>query len=1179
VTDLPCIDQGLKVSRDAYGVVQLSGSHNSVTIILSGVQEARAAEAKPSASNLGPNPYQGLLAFDETTHHLFFGRETLSAELLTGVRRLLRDGGRAPRLLGILGPSGSGKSSVARAGLIPAIAGCDDKRLAGARVAVFRPGQSPVRALACALARIATGDPSPTEKTTQFEKEIRDRAAAGAHDGLTRLVDDLAEPQRPLILLADQFEETFTRTRPAGSRDAAAAAAVAGAREERDIFVAALRHAATAPHRAFLLVLTLRVDFFGELAEYPEFSRDLTERHVLVGPMLDDELRRAIAEPARRSGYTLPTGVVDGLISQVRDNPGALPLVQHALSRFWKLLVCAGGDRAREEEALATLNAIGPAMAETANEAMAGLDDAARELAWRAFTAGVQLGEGVPDTRRRVSFSEILPKGVAPTALRDAIEPFVAERLLSAGGDPSRPGEAWVEIAHEALIDHWRELRQRLTPKTRETLRLSQRAQEAAERWAAGTGDLWQGIDLALLRRLSREMALTEAQLKFLTASDERERETMRRERRVRLLTRAVAALMLVLGVVAAVAVYVVDDKNAELQKTNADLKVRIDKEAEALERAITSERLAIEQRNRALRTQVLYLASESEAATREGDAGTGLLLAMEALRDGSTVLTEGETWPAEWAAAQALQALRENAVLRGHRRPVRSVAFLDDDTRLASVDEDGTVRLWSVPDGKLIGEPLNTDQRDVRLVAFSSDGSRLAFAERDGTVRLWSVQDRQLIGEPLQTGQRWPRSMALSRDGIHLALADYNEVRLWSVPDRQPIGAPLRGHEGEVTALTFSGDGTRLASVDGYGTVRLWSVPDGKLIGEPLNTDQRRVLSVAFSSDGTRFASAGKDGTVRLWSVQDGKQIGLPLRGHEGEVTSVALSRDGTRLASAGEDGTVRLWSVQDRQLIGEPLQTGQRWPRSMALSRDGTHLILANYHKVRLWSVPDGKPIGEPLNTDQRRVLSVALSGDGTRLASAGEDGTVRFWSVPDRQPIGEPLNTGVSWPGSMALSRDGIHLAVADYNKVRLWSVPDGEPIGEPLTTGESWLRSLALSSDGTRLASVGPSGTVRLWSVQDRQPLGAPLQGLQNFVNLVAFSGDGTRLALAEPDGTVQLLPVFTSRARLMQAAEEGIVRCLSARQRVAYGLAAPTGDEENAPPAPPPPCWPANAAGN
>jgi hypothetical protein len=197
--------QTLSVGRDANGVVQLSGSHNTITVVVSGdAREQASVAGGAQGGKLGPNPYRSLLAFDEASSSLFFGREALTACLLERIQALIRrrNGPPPPRLLGIVGASGSGKSSVARAGLIPAIARSDDPKLHGTRIAVFRPGPTPVRALAAILARTLVGDIAPVEKTQEFERVIRGAAASEAHNGLDLIISLMSEPQRPLLLLS-----------------------------------------------------------------------------------------------------------------------------------------------------------------------------------------------------------------------------------------------------------------------------------------------------------------------------------------------------------------------------------------------------------------------------------------------------------------------------------------------------------------------------------------------------------------------------------------------------------------------------------------------------------------------------------------------------------------------------------------------------------------------------------------------------------------------------------------------------------------------------------------------------------------------------------------------------------------------------------------------------------------
>jgi energy-coupling factor transporter ATP-binding protein EcfA2 len=428
--------QSLSVGRDARGVIQLTGSRNVIYVIASDATPQLASptthEPYKTIGLLGTNPYRSLDPFDEGSSEIFFGRADLTAKLLSRleIQAKTENDSLAPgRLLAVMGPSGCGKSSVVRAGLVPAIANSEVRRLQGAEVAIFQPGRRPIAALASVLARTITRDPAPVAKTAEFEKEIRGRASDGTHTGITSIARARGSFQTPLIIIVDQFEEVYTLVRPLNERDNAA---VSLAKAERAAFVRTLLQAASEPGAGVFVVLTLRTDFYGVVAEHPDASAAISASHELVSSMTAAELRDAIERPARLHGLELSDPVVEKLIEQALENPSALPLVQHALFRFWNAMTAASNDPPKQTAAYRILDDLGGAMAATARELMAELpSDVPRSLAWSAFLRGVQLGEGVRDTRRRFLLSEILPMGTSAEELRAALRPFVRERLLS----------------------------------------------------------------------------------------------------------------------------------------------------------------------------------------------------------------------------------------------------------------------------------------------------------------------------------------------------------------------------------------------------------------------------------------------------------------------------------------------------------------------------------------------------------------------------------------------------------------------------------------------------------------------------------------------------------------------------------------------------------------------------
>ena len=328
--------QTLTVSHDACGVAQVTGSHNVIYVIAT---DARHDSRKPIPQPLpnrqvllGIDPYRSFDAFDEASSEVFFGREALTVKLLRSLEGLLaRSDPAPPRLLAVMGPSGSGKSSVVRAGLIPAIAHSDVRKLQGAELAIIQPGRRPVEALAAVLARVITRDLAPVAKTSEFEAVIRDGATGGTHDGLARIARARGTLQAQLIVVVDQFEEVHTLVRATDEKDEAALKA---AKDERSAFMRTLLQAASEPDTGVFVVLTLRSDFYGAVSEHADVSAAISKSHELVPAMAADELADAIRKPAALRGLELPEAVIDQLVREALDNPSALPLVQHALFRF-----------------------------------------------------------------------------------------------------------------------------------------------------------------------------------------------------------------------------------------------------------------------------------------------------------------------------------------------------------------------------------------------------------------------------------------------------------------------------------------------------------------------------------------------------------------------------------------------------------------------------------------------------------------------------------------------------------------------------------------------------------------------------------------------------------------------------------------------------------------------------
>jgi hypothetical protein len=457
------------------------------------------------------NPYKGLEAFHEADAGHFFGREAVIEGLWQRCREFTRaPPGEAPlRFLPIIGPSGCGKSSLARAGLVPELGRRPLPGLEHPRIAVLVPGSHPIDSLAAVLARMITEDRAPAKQQSEIA-ELLLADSGGQQHALRRTVRFLTGGGRPLVLLVDQCEEVWS---------------LCDAVEERAAFIAGLLDVAADRDSRVSLVLTLRSDFLSSVAAHPALSQAISRRAFLVPAMTEAELCRAIGEPARRAGLPLDDATIQLMVSQTEGREGALPLLQFALTRIFDGL--KKGIPAAET--LTQLGGVGGALAKEAERLYEGLHAADQRIVRRAFLAQVRLGEGTQDSRRRAAVEEIVAVGEQREHVLAVLRVFSqpGERLITLGGDPSR-GAVTAELTHEALLEHWSNLRNWIS-ESRDDLRFQRRLTEAAEDWNTQkrpAGLLWRSPGLDLLRAFHRRKAadMTGLQSDFLKASERQQR-------------------------------------------------------------------------------------------------------------------------------------------------------------------------------------------------------------------------------------------------------------------------------------------------------------------------------------------------------------------------------------------------------------------------------------------------------------------------------------------------------------------------------------------------------------------------------------------------------------------------------------------------------------------------------
>jgi class 3 adenylate cyclase len=800
------------------------------------------------------NPYKGLRAFEEADAPDFFGREALTHQILA---RLAEPGERS-RFLAVVGPSGSGKSSVVKAGVVPALR---QGALPGARrylLAEMVPGGQPIKELTAALDRLAETEPPAME-------ELRD----GRGD-LRSAIAQVLPSDGELVLVIDQFEEVFTLVEDEAVR----------AR-----FLDLVEPAVRAPDSRLRVIVTMRADFYDRPLLYKRFGDLVGARTQTVTPLSAEELERAISGPAERAGVVLEPGLVAQMITDVGGEPGALPLLQYALTELFE----QRRGTTMILEAYRAIGGVSGALARRADAVYEGLEDDQKEAARQLFLRLTTAVEETELARRRVPRAELLSVDVGSTAIESAIEAFGAARLLSFDRDPAT-GSPTVEVAHEALLREWGRLRGWLDA-AREDLRIQRRLAVAAREWVDADRDpsfLATGSRLAAFEAWHQGsgLAITPQEREFLEASlaerDRRRGEDEAREARERELERrSLRRLRTMVAVLAAAAL---------------------------IAAALTV--FAFAERGRAEREERVAVARQLAAAAvanLEVDPERSILLALEAVD--RTRSSDGSVLP------EAYEALHRAVVASRIELSVPGIGgWLDwspDGTRFVTEgpEETGTVDIRNAETGESMLSFTGHDA-DVNGVAFSGDGSMLATTGDDGTAKVWDPESGRELGSV--SGPEGPViGPSFSPDGSLAAAAWLFEgtVRVWDVASSRTV------HEIDAVPgsfrTAFSPDGERLAIVGLDTSVGV--VVDVRSGEEVLSLEghEDQVQDVDWSPDGRWIATSSIDAAVGIWDARTG-DLRFSLF-HDGPVGDADWSPDGGRLVTGSGDGRATVWEITE--------------------------------------------------------------------------------------------------------------------------------------------------------------------------------------------------------------------------------------------------------------------------
>jgi WD40 repeat protein/uncharacterized caspase-like protein len=1026
------------------------------------------------------NPYRGLKSFDEADKELFFGRQRVINELYAHLSKREK-----PPLTVVLGASGTGKSSVVKAGLLPRL-----REKQWQIIGPLRPGKSPLTALAKAVLHatnaIARDD---LNCINVLSEKLRQ-----APQIFTEMVSLGNNCEQKLILVIDQFEELVTMCEP----------------EEQQQFLSWLKAVLVSNLQRLHVVITLRSDF------EPQFSSVLLERsdwmaaRFVVPPMTQDELREVIEKPASETMmYFEPPKLVERLINDVVQMPGALPLLSFTLSELYlKYLQRRGNNRAMTQEDYEDLGGVMGSVTKRATEEyerLVKLNPANKQTVRRVMLRMVSV-EGGESARRRVPETELVYRNAEENGwVQQVIKAFFEAHLIVKGINSE--GESYVEPAHDALVRGWDKLQQWKTQEQANLL-LQRELTPEAKKWAVSNkkqavGLLWNDDPrLPLVEQVlkSGNSWLNSLESEFVESSIQRRLNNRRR---------LIGAVATFIGIVSTVAV------------------------------------VAVMQRNLAIQGQLNALVALSEARSSRNDRLGALIASVQA---GAQLDRANMAWVGDKNRTQTLTALRdtvdgmqEQNRMEEHSDKVNSVSFSPDGQTIASASDDGTIKVWS----------FNTNRRLIAFsggggritsISFSPDGQAIASAHEQNIVKLWRLDGTLL--KTLQGHNDKVTSVSFSPDGQLVVSAGWDRtVKLWRLDGT--LLKTFKGHGNKVNSVSFSPDGQLVVSAGWYRTVKLWRL-DGTLL-KTFKGHGGIVTSASFSPDGQIIASASEDKTIKLWNLNGA--LRQTLEGHSDSVLDVSFScdnRNGQILASASADNTIKLWRLDGTLL--QTLRGHSSRVMSVRFSPNNQTIASASWdNTVKLWNLDRPKTF-HTLNGHTDKVWGVSFSPDGQTVASTSTDKTVKLWKLDGT--LLRTFEPRSSWVTSVSFSPKGNTLVSASHNIIELWRLD-----GTLLHTikghgGRVW--SVSFSPDGQTIASGSADQTVRLWKLD-----GTVLQRFRGHtapVWSVSFSPDGQMVASGSDDKTVRLWKIDGTLLKTFQG-HEGTVTSVSFspdRQMVASG---------------------------
>ena len=1097
-----------------------SGRSDSVDRAAKRVADQLAAETdRHHEQRAATNPFKGLLAFRERDAADFHGRDSVVDDLL---KRLDEE-----RFVAVVGPSGSGKSSVVRAGVVPR------RRDDGHYILSIVPGPHPFDELETALSRLAplgSGSLKP-----RFEADER---------GLLRTISSILPEDGRALLLVDQFEELFTMTDP----------------EECARFLEALAAIASDPRSGINILITIRADFFDRPLSNASIGPLVRDHTAALTPMDVDELTDAIVLPLASAGVGIEPSTVSRLVSDLRGTSSAnLPLLQYAMTQLFERHSNGHISAAEYEE----IGGLAGALSRRADEILESLSADDQLATRRLFTRLITPGEGVEDTRRRVSLGKL------PSVGSHIVDAFGEARLLSFDHDPLTR-EPTIEVAHEALIREWRQLRQWIEAD-RDALRALRHLSTAATGWVAhdrNQDELYRGgrLDTAIELNAEDSDSLTDLEQEFVDASValrreqvDAERQQLTRLRRRLIGTACLLVVSLIAGVLALQQRERANDSAAQAQLAGRNAETR---------RLVAEAGLTTESNRR------IGLLLAAEAARREpGNESLGALQRalvgidnLLGFYGGSaqyravTFTGDGNLLAADDNGISLFDADTGATLLRIDQFGAEELILSTDGTTVAVATTNSTIHFFDLTTGSPNATPIRNGT-DITTLAFSADEQQVVVGDREGRVRVYdratgsieveldahpeqglSDVDAELLGENIALEVAHEPStfligvthLELSDDGRHLLTVGGVHVRLWDLGSGENLLSET------VTRESLRSDGravsppilTRWISSDQFDIVtafeiQRWSVADAAPLSTTVLPDRTTGISLQRVSANTALAAnlgvlVSADGAIAVFDG-DGNPVRETFDSQLTGALAIAIREDERVIAIASDDG-IGLFSLDGSRVIGAavPAITGE-----LTLNADATLLSVSSPFgdPPSLWDITDRK------NPKLREQLD-----DGTQFAWAAGQEHLVTWSVDG---VSVSIRNAASLEAlftvtpltlfATAMDRAetrvalGLDNTIAEEAIVSVISIENGgievqlDDLAE--ITSNTLVRAVSFSNDGSRMVAATVDGAAMVWDTTTWEPVGPVISQGGGSVVQAAYSPNDEWLVTIAENGTI------------------------------------------------------------